>query len=87
MILYHIKFEEKLEELFYFHPKQYNSDPFSVKSVHIIGEFNQLGYDKEKLAEYKLTDSGKSYINYGKNITFKPEDFSDNFGIILVPEL
>ena len=41
----------------------------------------------ENIEEWKDPISGKNYLNYGKNITLKTEDFSDSFGIILVPEL
>ena len=41
----------------------------------------------ENIESWKDPISGKSYLNYGKNITFKPEDFSDSFGIILVLEV
>lgn len=40
----------------------------------------------ENIESWKNPISGKSYINYGKNIIFKPEDFSDSFGLVLVPE-
>ena len=40
----------------------------------------------EDIESWKDPISDKSYLNYGKSITFKPEDFSDSFGIILVPE-
>ena len=48
-------FKDKMEELFYFYPKQHGVDPVCVKSVHIIGEFNKWGKDKNKLEEFKLT--------------------------------
>jgi len=41
----------------------------------------------ENIESWKDPIYGKNYINYGKNIVFKPEDFSDSLGIILVPEL
>ena len=49
-----------MEELFYFHPKQYSVDPVYVKSVHIIGEFNNWGRDEKKLAQYKLIEDKTS---------------------------
>jgi len=45
-----------LEELFYFHPKQYSVDSVYVQSVHIIGEFNKWGKDEKKLAKFELTE-------------------------------
>jgi len=49
-----------LEELFYFHPKQYSVDPVYVQSVHIIGEFNKWGKDEKKLADFELTEDKAS---------------------------
>ena len=45
-----------MEELFYFHPKQYSVDSVYVQSVHIIGEFNKWGKDEKKLVEFELTE-------------------------------
>lgn len=45
-----------MEELFYFHPKQYGVDPAYVENVHIIGEFNKWGKNEKNLSEYKLTE-------------------------------
>ena len=45
-----------MEELFYFHPKQYGVDSVYVQSVHLIGEFNKWGGDEKKLADFKLTE-------------------------------
>ena len=49
-----------MEELFYFHPKQYSVDPVYVQSVHIIGEFNKWGKDEKKLADFELTEDKAS---------------------------
>lgn len=41
----------------------------------------------QNIESWKDPISGRNYMNYGKNIVFKPEDFSDSLGIVLVPDV
>jgi len=38
----------------------------------------------ENVENWKNPLTGEDYINYGKNITIKPDDLSDSFGIVLI---
>jgi len=43
------------------------------------------GTPLENIENWKNPLTDKTYVNYGKNIIIKPEDFSDCFGIVLIP--
>lgn len=43
-----------VKEIFYFQPENYNVLSGNVSSVHLLGEFNDWGENKEKLENYEL---------------------------------
>lgn len=44
-----------VKELFYFYPEKFGYDPASIDAVYVVGEFNEWGKNKKKLARFKLT--------------------------------